>query len=42
MVLTSHHLPVQTHRNNSRSTLSNSFGECKEMQSKLIVLTFLE
>ena len=42
MVLTSHHLPVQTHRNNSRSTLSNFFGECKEMQSKLIVLTFLE
>ena len=37
-ILTSHHLPVQTHHNILRLTLSNFFGECKEIQSKLLAL----
>ena len=35
-ILTSHHLPVQTHHKNFRLTLSNFFGECKEIQIKLL------
>ena len=44
MTLNSHHLPVQTHHNNFRLTLSDFFGECQEIQSKLhsIVLTLLQ
>ena len=43
MTLNSHHLPVQTHHINFILTLSNFFGECEEIQSKLqsIVLTLL-
>ena len=42
--LNSQHLPVQTHHNNFKLTLSKFFGECEEIQSKLhsIVLTFLQ
>ena len=35
MILNSHHIPVQTHPNNFRLTLSNFFGECEEIHSKL-------
>ena len=44
MILTSHHLPVQTHYSNLRSTLSNFFGEFEEILSKLhsIILTLLQ
>ena len=43
MTLNSHHLPVQTHHINFILTLSNLYGECKDIQSKLhgIVLTLL-
>ena len=43
MTLNGHHLPVQTHHINFILTLSNFFGECEEIQSKLqsIVLTLL-
>ena len=34
-ILTNHHLPVPTHHSKFRLTLSNFFGECKEIQSKL-------
>ena len=44
MLLNSHNLPVQTHHNNFRLTLSNFFDECKKFQSKShsIVPTFLK
>ena len=44
MILNSHHLPVQAHHNNFRLILSNFFGECEEIKSKLhcIVLTLLQ
>ena len=35
MILTSHRLPVQTHHNSFRPTLSNFFGKCEEIKSKL-------
>ena len=35
MILISHYLPVQTHHNDNTPTLSNFFGESKEIQSKL-------
>ena len=44
MTLNSHHLPVQTQHINFILTLSNLFGECEEIQSKLhsIVITLLQ
>ena len=41
MILISHYLPVQTHRNNYRPTFSNFFAKSKKIQGKLhiIVLT---
>ena len=44
MILNSDHLPVQTHHEDFRVTLSNFFGECEEMQCNLhsIVLTLLQ
>ena len=43
MTLNSHHLPVQTHHIKFILTLSNLYGECEDIQSKLhiIVLTLL-
>ena len=43
MTLNNQHLPVETHHNSFRLTLSNFFDECEEIQSKLhsIVLTLL-
>ena len=43
MKLNNQHLPVETHHNSFRLTLSNFFDECEEIQSKLhsIVLTLL-
>ena len=43
-ILNSHHLPVQTHHNKFRLTLSNSFGKCREIQSNLhsIIKTLLQ
>ena len=43
MTLISHHLPVQTHHIKFILTLSNLYGECEDIQSKLhiIVLTLL-
>ena len=38
MTLNSHHLPVQTHRNNYGLTLYNFFGECEEIKSDKINL----
>ena len=40
MILISHYLPFQTHRNNYRPTFSNfsgesTYGESKEIRSKL-------
>ena len=40
MILTSHHLPVETHHNNFRPTLSNFFGELQEIQSKFCSINF--
>ena len=44
MILTSHHLPVQTHHNDFRPTFCNFFGKCEENQSKLlgIIVTLLQ
>ena len=44
ITLNSHYLPVQTHHNNFSIILSNFFGKCEEIQSKLhsIVLTLLQ
>ena len=44
LTLNSYHLPVQTHHITFILTLSNLFGECEEIQSKLhsIVLTLLQ
>ena len=45
MTLSSHYLPMQTHHNhNFRATLSNFFGQCEEVHSKLhsIILTLLQ
>ena len=44
MILTSHHLPVQIHHDNSWQTLSNCFGQFEEIQSKLrsIIITLLQ
>ena len=44
MILNSYGLPGQSHHNNFRLTLSNLFGECEEIQSKLhnIVPTLLQ
>ena len=43
MILTSHHLPVQTHHN-FRPTLNNLFGEWEEIHTKLhsIILILLQ
>ena len=40
MILTSHHLPVETHHNNFSPTLSNFFGELQEIQSKFCSINF--
>ena len=44
MISNSHHLPVQSHHNNFRLALSNFFGECEKIQSRLhsIVATILQ
>ena len=44
MTLNSHRLPAQAHHINFILTLSNLFGECEEIQSKLhsIVITLLQ
>ena len=44
MILTSHHLPVQIHHDNSWQTLSNFFSQFEEIQSKLqsIIITLLQ
>ena len=44
MILTSHHLPVQTHQDNFRPALSIFFDAFQEIQSKLhnIVLILLQ
>ena len=44
MTFNNHHLPVQTHQMNLILTLSNFFGECEQIQSKLhsTVLTLLQ
>ena len=36
MISTSHHLSVQTHRNDFRPTFCNFFGKCEKNQSKLL------
>ena len=43
-ILISHYLPVKTHHNNFRATLSSFFDESKETQSKLhgIILILLQ
>ena len=35
MILISYYLPVQTHHNNYRPTLSHFFGESNEVQTSL-------